>query len=709
MNRTEGPDDMSRFFYPESIMVVGVSPERTNLGKNIVQNCLTFGFTGEILSVGIKEGVAFGQRIHPSVESLDRPVDLAVILTPARTIPGILEQCGRKGIRRAVIESGGFSELGEEGIAIEQACSDAANRYGIRFIGPNGIGLTNMENGLALPFWPLREDLKIGPVSVLAQSGGVGLSYLGFLAEENIGANKFVSMGNKLNVDENDLLEYLIEDPGTRVILLYLEGFTDGRRFVEIASRSPKPILVHKSNRFKASASIAHSHTTALFADDILVDNALEQAGCVRVNTMSEAMDYIKGLTMPPLRGNRLAVVSRSGGHAVIAADACAHYGFELPAFPAELLKKVESRLRAHVIRLQNPLDLGDLFDLDVYETIVEEMLRRDDVDGILLGHGYRRGFEQEVSRKLIGKVAELTARHDKPVALAIFAEAMEIDHLKRNYSIPIFDAPENAMRAFSQSRIWFSGRQGVSRAVAEAPPIGMDLKAAAAVLKQGASRGSLLLTEGLDLLRAAGFQAPESTTAHDPDGAVAAWRSMGGPLAMKVNRPHLSHKTDRGGVLLGIDGEDGVRDAFFALQKAAGQENVEILVQKMAGPGLEVIVGGRRDAVFGPVILFGLGGILVEALGDAVWRVAPVDRREAGRMLDRIHGRRLLDGLRGGKPRDREAVVDGIVRVSHLLTEFPAIREMDVNPLLALEQGQGAPAVDARVILDPEATMPPD
>ena len=368
MNSNTSFQDLSHFFYPRSIVVIGVSPERTNLGKNILQNCLTFEYSGEVLSAGIKEGVVYGQRIHPSVEALDRPVDLAVILTPARTVPGILEQCGRKGIRWAVIESGGFSELGEDGTVIEQACCEVAKRYGIRFVGPNGIGVANLENGLALPFWPLREDLKTGPVSVLAQSGGVGLSYLGFLAEESIGVNKFVSMGNKLDVDENDLLEYLIQDEGTRVILLYLEGFTDGRRFLEIASRSGKPILVHKSNRFETSASIAHSHTTALFSDDILVDNALKQAGCIRVNTMNEAMDYIRALTMPPLRGNRLAVVSRSGGHAVIAADACAHYGFELPSFPAELLEKVEKRLRAHVIRLQNPLDLGDLFDLDFYE-----------------------------------------------------------------------------------------------------------------------------------------------------------------------------------------------------------------------------------------------------------------------------------------------------------------------------------------------------
>ena len=285
----------------------------------------------------------------------------------------------------------------------------------------------------------------------------MGLSYLGFMAEENIGLNKFVSMGNKLNVDENDLLEYLIHDEGTRIILIYLEGFKDGRRFIEIAATSKKPILVHKANRFKVSASIAYSHTAALFADDALVDAALDQAGCVRVNTMADAMDYVKILALPPLRGNRLGVVSRSGGHAVIAADACAHYGFELPAFPEAFLKTVESHFRAKVIRLQNPMDLGDLFELTFYQEIVEGMLKREDVDGVMLGHVYRRGYEQEDSRELVRNVETLVTTYQKPVATVIFTDAVEKDFLKRHSSIPIFEAPESAMRAFHFSHWWAS------------------------------------------------------------------------------------------------------------------------------------------------------------------------------------------------------------------------------------------------------------
>ena len=240
-------------------------------------------------------------------------------------------------------------------------------------------------------------------------------------------------MGNKLNVDENELLDYLIQDEGTKIIVAYLEGFVDGKRFVEVARCSHKPILVYKSNRFEESASIAQSHTTALFTDDRLVDFALEQAGCIRLNNMDDAMDYIKSLTMPSLKGKNLAIVSRSGGHAVIAADACSYYGFSLTELPQELLNKFESRFRAHVIRLQNPLDLGDLFELEFYVYILDELLKRDDVDGILLGHGYFRGIEQEPSRVLLRRVEQLVEQYQKPVAPVILTEAKELDYLREN------------------------------------------------------------------------------------------------------------------------------------------------------------------------------------------------------------------------------------------------------------------------------------
>jgi len=688
---------LSTFFYPKNIAVVGVSPAKNNLGKNIVLNCLYFGYPGEVIPVGLSKGVVFGQRIHENLESVDRDIDLAVILTPAKTIPGILEQCGRKGIKHAVIESGGFSELGEEGKPLEKACVEVARRYGIRFIGPNGIGVTNLDSGLALPFMPLRRDITLGPVSILAQSGGVGLSYLNILAEENIGVNKFVSMGNKLNVDENDLLGYLIQDEGTKIILVYLEGFKNARRFIEVASTSTKPILVHKSNRFEASARIAHSHTAALFADDRLVDYALEQAGCIRLNTMDDSMDYLKSQTLPPLRGNRLVVISRSGGHAVIAADACGHYGFSLPRFPEEILKKVESRLRAHVIHLQNPLDLGDLFELEFYAFIVEEMLKRDEVDGVVLAHGYQGGFEQEASRTLIKRVERLIEQYQKPVACVIFAEALEKDYLRKSFKIPIFSAPENAMRAFNLSYKWPFRKpsplqvQSLDR---------VNREKAQEVVARAEKTGHLLLHESLQLLGHYGFSVPAHALVKTEAEALQFLRTSKGPMAMKINSPHFSHKSDLGAVLLNIRTQADAEKAFRELA-ALGGEETEVLVQSMVTRGREVILGGKRDQSFGPIVLFGLGGIFVEALKDVVWRVAPLSYEEAQRMIASIRGARVLQGIRGEKPWDIETVADLLVRLSHMLVALPQIQEIDINPVLVFPEGEGAQAVDARIILN--------
>lgn len=691
-------NEFDAFFYPKNVAVIGVSPDPKNLGKNIVLNLLMFRYQGEILSLGLQEGVLFGQRIYQTLDQIDHPIELAVILTPAKTIPGILEQCGQKGIKYVVIESAGFSELGKDGIPLEKKCIHVAKKFGMRFIGPNGIGVANLENGLALPFLPLREDLSLGSVSILTQSGGVGLSYLGFLAEENIGLNKFVSMGNKLNVDENDLLSYLIEDEGTHVILMYLEGFSNGRRFLEIASKSNKPILVQKSNRFKVSAQIAHSHTSALFADDQLVDHALEQAGCVRVNTMFDAMDYIKIFTLPPLKGNRLGVVSRSGGHAVIAADACGYYDFDLPPFPKDFLKKIESRFRANVIHLQNPLDLGDLFDFNFYANIVEEMLKRKDVDGVVLGHGYRRGFEQENSRLLVKEVERLVLQYKKPVAIFISTEAVEMDYLKRNTTIPIFEAPENAMRAFHLSHKWASRRRNSFEITSSRT---IDRAKVRQVLQRAKGRDHLLLEESLDLIKLCGFPIPDHHLARTPEDAIHAWKALKGPVAFKINRPHVSHKSDGGFLRLNIDSEDEIHKTFEEFKIKAGGKELEILVQPMLSEGREIILGGKQDDVFGPVILFGMGGIFVEALGDVVWRVAPISSQEARAMIMSTQGSRILEGIRGEDPYDMKPLEGVLVNLSSLLIAQPEIREIDINPLMVRSMGQGVMALDARIILN--------
>jgi len=493
-------------FYPTSVAVVGVSPNPDNLGRNIVLNLQEFGFQGIIYEVGISGGIFAGRRIFKSVADIPDQVGLAVILTPARTIPGILEECGQKGIRWAVIESAGFSEYGEEGKALEQQVLAVARKWGIRFIGPNGIGIINMENGLCVPFPLLKRTVEPGDISIISQSGGMGLSIINMMSSENLGLNKFISAGNMLDTSAEELLEYLIEDPGTRLICLYLETIRDGRRLMGIARRSPKPILAIKANIGSLSRNIASSHTASLSSDDAVVDAAFRQCGIVRVNDIDALGAYLKILKLPPMRGDNLAVVSRSGGHAVVAADACETFGFRLPEFPKSFLEEIEKHFRASVIKLTNPLDLGDLFDLEVYRRIVEQTLRQEDVDGFVFLHTYVAGAETEGSRELIRSVAGLSSQYNKPVAICISADNEEMAYLKKQLRYPLFTNPVECIRALRMSLDY--QRQRAARQSDEEPPrFPVDRQVVSDLIAKARAEGrNLLLHEAAAVLQAYGI-----------------------------------------------------------------------------------------------------------------------------------------------------------------------------------------------------------
>jgi acyl-CoA synthetase (NDP forming) len=356
---------MQEIFYPSSVAVIGVSAKPDNLGRNIVANLIEYEFNGIVYAVGPSGGMIETRRIFRSVVDIPDHVDLAVILTPAPTVSSVLEECGQKGIRWAIIETAGFREFGEQGRQLEDEIVRVAKKYGIRFVGPNCVGAINMENGFCVPFPRLKKLVKQGEVSMVTQSGGVGMSVLNLLANEGLGLNKFVSVGNVLNIDAEDMLEYLIDDERTGLIFVYLESIKDGRRLMDIARHSTKPILIFKSNIGKLGQDIALSHTASLTSDDKVVDAAFHQSGVVRVHDATSLGNSLKILGLPPMKGRNLAIISRSGGHAVIAADACELSGFHLAQLPEEFLREIEKHFRASVIRLTNPLDLGDLFDLN--------------------------------------------------------------------------------------------------------------------------------------------------------------------------------------------------------------------------------------------------------------------------------------------------------------------------------------------------------
>jgi acetyltransferase len=692
-------------FYPKSVAVIGVSERPSNMGRNIVSNLLEFGFQGILYLVGPNGGVFATRRIYHSVLDIPDEVELAVILTPAHTVPAVLDECGRKGIRHAVIETAGFREYSDEKRGLESEVLRVARQYGIRFIGPNCIGLINMENGLCLPFPPLSAFIRRGSVSLLAQSGGVGLSVMSLMANEGLRLNKFISAGNMLDTSAEELLEYLIDDPGSEYILLYLEGIQNGRRLMEIARRATKPVLAFKSNTGQLGRHIAASHTSALSSDDKVVDAAFRQSGIVRVYDATSLINGLKALHLPRLRGPRLAVVSRSGGHAVIAADACEASGFELAPFPDEFISEVERHFRASVIRLTNPLDLGDLFDLDVYAQIIEAAIQQPWVDGVVFLHTSSTKTERDKTRELVSRLENIIRQYDKPIAFYLSGAADEVNYLKKNYKIPIFSQVVETIRALELSYRCYNQQQQV-HIQDEAPPRSVERQPAAALIAEAQAAGrNLLLPEALAVLNHYGIPVIPYRVARNRQEALDAAGSLGYPVALKVISAAVSHKSDLGGVKLHLCDQAAVAAAFDeiaasleAMGLSTGLEGV--LVQPMAASGEEIILGGRQDAQFGPVVLAGLGGIFVEILGEASMRVAPVGPREAMGMLRSLRAAPILMGARGRQPADLPALADAIMRLSQLLCDFPAIQELDINPLRAYPAGQGCQALDARILL---------
>ncbi len=601
---------MEKIFYPDSVAVIGVSERPGNLAANIVANMVEFGYSGDIYAVGRRSGEAHGLPILTSVESLPDGVDLAVILTPAATVTGLLEECGKKGIRHAVIESGGFAEFSEAGRELEEQVCQVARRWDIRFMGPNCISVVNMENGLCLPFAPRlkRQAVKRGPVSVLAQSGGVSITYLLMLSEAGLGVNKVVSMGNKADLDEVDYLTFLLDDPGTEIVCIYLESIEEGRRLIELAGSSPKPIIVHKTNTGRASAEIAFSHTAALANDDRIVEAALRQAGVARAASFDDAVALAQGFALPPVRGNDLIVVARSGGHAVVAADAAGANGFRLLPIPDDFLADVRSLFHADVIALTNPLDVGVIFDFDLYGRIVEECLRALNPDALLLVHTYSAAFEGEMSHHLARRVQELSRELNKPVPLCVFAQREEVETLGHEMDYPIFTEIEMAVRALAGSR----DRHTRPARLLPLPPAPAQRPHE---VEGMLTRDTVLTTDAaLGLCAAYGIPMAEWAVVESVEGALVTAGALAYPVALKVLSPDIPHKSDVGGVVLGIESPDVLRAEFAALLARVEEHTPDaritgVLVQRQLSGGREVILGGKRDPSFGPVVMFGLGG----------------------------------------------------------------------------------------------------
>jgi acetyl coenzyme A synthetase (ADP forming)-like protein len=695
---------LEMFTNPKSVAVVGASPSPDKLGYAVLHNVIQYGYQGHVFPINPKVDEILGLRAYPSVTAVPEPVEMAVIVVPAKAVASVLEECGEKGVKGAVIITAGFREVGKEGRAMEQQLVEIAHKYNMRLIGPNVLGIIDTVCSLNASFaagMPRR-----GHIAFMSQSGALCTSVLDIALGTGIGFSRFYSIGNKADVNELDLLKEWAQDSETKVIMGYLEGIANGPEFMRVAREVThhKPIVAIKSGTTSAGSRAVSSHTGTLAGSESAYDAAFKQVGIMRAGSVQDLFDYAQAFSRQPIpTSDAVAVVTNAGGPGIMASDAIERAGMHLASLTPEIQQKMRAALPA-AASVVNPIDvLGDA-PADRYALAIEGALSDPNVGMLLVVLTPQTSTQIPETAKALG---ELSQKYHKP-CFAAFMGDLAIKpgaEILTQYSVPNYQVPERAvaaMRAMWRQRQWLN----TPAPVIESFPV--DKEKVRSILDQVAADGRTTAgdAEAREVLEAYGIPLPKTGLAKTADEAVAMAEAIGYPVVMKIASPDILHKTDIGGVKLNIQSAAEVRDAFDLIIYRATRYMPDATIwgcqiQQMVKGGRETIIGMNRDPQFGPLLMFGLGGVYVEALKDVTFRVAPIDRREAREMITEIRSYNLLRGVRGEKQADLEAVADTLVRISQLVTDFPEIVEMDINPLLVFPVGQGVLGVDMRLGLE--------
>ena len=703
--------DLQGLFAPRAVAVIGATARPGSVGRAVFANVLQHEYGGVVYPVNPRAASIMSVKAYGSVLEIPEEVDLAVVIVPSDTVPQVLEECGRKNIKAAIVITAGFKELGEEGARKQEAVLQVVRKHGIRLLGPNCLGIINTEPQISLNASFARLMPMPGNIALVSQSGAVGVAALEYAMGERIGLSKFVSVGNKADLNENDFLAYLGDDPQTDVILLYLEDLADPQRFFGLAQEitgeraQKKPILAIKSGRTAAGARAASSHTGALAGSDEAYDALFAQCGVLRVESLEELFDYATAFAMQPLpRGNRVAVVTNAGGLGIMCTDASIRYGLAMASLEDETVERLKSGLPP-AANLHNPVDLlGDARE-DRYALALDSVLADHGVDGVIVLSTPQLMTDLAA---IAATVAEVTPKYQKPVLVCQMAlgEIEETLAIWTKARLPHYHFPEEAARSMGAMARYAAniGRPGYDIRVFTDVDRGAVERQLAAVRAEG--RHQLLEPEAQAIFQAYGFPVAPFRWAKSADEAVLAAEALGLPVAVKIVSPDIVHKFDVGGVRLKLGTVAEVREAYREIlasvaQAHPGAQIAGVLVQKMAEKGRETILGMSRDPQFGPLLMFGLGGTYVEIFKDVIFRVAPISEAWAHQMIGELKGFRILTGFRGEPPADLEAIAEALERLSQLVLDFPAIRELDINPFMVFEEGQGAAVLDARIFVE--------
>jgi acetyl coenzyme A synthetase (ADP forming)-like protein len=748
---TQSRKTLEALFAPKSVAVIGASTKPDSLGRAVFKNILFHGYTGVVYPVNPKAKSILGVKAYPSVLDIPDEIDLAVIIVPAMAVAGVLDECGRKGVRAAIVISAGFKEIGEEGAQRERELQQIAQRYGIALLGPNCLGIINTDPNVSLNATFAPGMPRHGNIAFISQSGALGVAALEYAQRQKIGLSKFISIGNKADLHENHLLEYLKDDPLSDVILLYVEDLEDPQGFhrisTEITSERPKkiPILAIKSGRTLEGAKAATSHTGALAGSDEVYDSIFMQSGVLRVETIEELFDYAIAFAQQPLpQGNRIAIVTNAGGAGILATDAAVRHGVQLAEFTEETVKRLRNLLPP-TANVANPVDMTGEPNEQRYETVVRTVLEDPNVAGVVvIAAPHILMSLENIARHIVRAVQALTpdpapsprpnppapfperegggsplrtgeglgegssgGKVQKPVLACLMAvtDARPAIEILEEANIPHYSFPERAARALAamaRYREWVH-RPRTEYKIFTDVQIERARETIARAKRQG--RSMLVEPEAHDVLKAYGFPMLKYHLAKSEDEALQAAHEIGYPVVLKIVSPDIAHKVDVGGVKLGIHSDAELRDSYRQMladvQRAKPSARIlGVFVQEFIKGGKETILGLKRDPLFGPLLMFGLGGIYVEALRDVTFRMAPIRELGVHRMIRQIRGFKILEGFRGEPPSDIEAIADCLARLSQLATQLEEIVELDINPLVVFEQGRGARVVDARIVV---------
>ncbi|MEM0372103.1 MAG: acetate--CoA ligase [Ignisphaera sp.] len=695
-------------FKPKSVAIIGASREPGKVGHAILKNIIESGYKGEIYPVNPKADKILGLDVYKSVSEIPGDIDLAVIVVPAQVVLSTLEECGKKGVKHVVVITAGFKEVGGEGIEREKKLVEIAKKYGVRIVGPNCLGIMDLYTPINASFGPT--PLRRGGIAFISQSGALLSAILDWSLKTGIGFSKIVSLGNKADLNESDFIEYLGEDPETKVILLYLESITDGRRFISIGASvsRKKPIILLKGGTTEAGAKAALSHTGSMAGGITALKAALKKAGIIHVTTVSELFDMAIAFSTQPIpHGDRIGIVTNAGGGGVVTSDILTSKGLKLASLSKQTIDYLRNSLPP-MASVYNPVDvLGDA-QADRYRLAIEALLKDHNVDGLITILTPQVVTEPEETAKVIIELSKLYP--SKPI-VAVFIGGDKVEKASKmliENNIPVYDMPEKGVIAIYGLSMYRELREYVLKTLEHVNIYDVDRRKALSIIEsvKNQNRKVLLESEAKEVVKCYGIPVAPTMLATSEDEAVEIAKNMGYPVVLKIASPDIIHKSDVGGVIMNVRSDNDVREAFRSIisnvRRFSPQSSIYgVVVQKMVPKGREVIIGSTKDPVFGHIVMFGLGGIYAELFKDVSFRLAPLSLYEAKEMVMETKAYNLLKGFRGEPTADIASVINILLRVSKLVTDVPDIVEMDINPLFVYEEGAGSMAIDVKMVIE--------